>query len=115
MAIGIDTQRAGGRDADLRLIDEVAPGQSASWYLRHFTCDRSVICSEAADADLDTARTTPQPAERVARLTDADLRLAEVMPYIPIAQPLRWSLVGSRVTGFVANNRAVHPLNHLRE
>jgi len=114
-AIGIDTQRVSGQDADLRLIDEVAPGQSASWYLRHFTCDHSMICSEAADADLETARTTQQPAERVARLIDADLRLAEVTPYIPIAQPLRWSLVGSRVTGFVANNRAFHPLNHLRE
>jgi oligopeptide transport system substrate-binding protein len=113
-AIGVNAVRVGmNGDADLRLIDEVAPANTATWYLRHFNCDRSPVCSEAADAALEIARSTPDPVDRAARIADADLRLAEIVPYIPIAQPLRWSLVAPRVTGFVSNNRGVHPLNHL--
>lgn len=115
-AIGVRSERVGMReDADLRLVDEVAPAQTATWYLRHFTCPYNPVCSEAADSALNLARSAPHPIERAARIADADLRLAELVPYIPIAQPLRWSLVGTRVTGFVANNRGVHPLNHLIE
>lgn len=114
--IGVRAERVGMReDADLRLIDEIAPAQTATWYLRHFTCPHNPVCSEAADSALDLARSAPHPVERAARIADADLRLAELVPYIPIAQPLRWSLVAPRVTGFVANNRGVHPLNHLIE
>lgn len=112
--IGVEAERVGMEaDADLRLIDEVAPAQTATWYLRHFTCDRSTVCSEAADTALDLARSTPHPIERAARIADADLRLAELVPYIPIAQPVRWALAGPRATGFATNNRGVHPLNHL--
>ena len=115
-AIGVSSQRvAMSEDADLRLIDEVAPAQTATWYLRHFTCPHNSVCSDAADAALDLAREAPHPIERAARIADADLRLTELVPYIPIAQPLRWSLVAPRVAGFVANNRGVHPLNHLVE
>lgn len=115
-AIGVDAERVRmDADADLRLIDEVAPAQTATWYLRHFTCDRNIVCSEAADAALDLARTASHPIERAARIADADLRLAELVPYIPLAQPVRWSLVSPRVTGFITNNRGVHPLNHLVE
>jgi oligopeptide transport system substrate-binding protein len=35
--------------------------------------------------------------------------------YIPIAQPLRWSLVAVRLRAFQPNARAWHPLTHLRE
>lgn len=113
-AIGVEAQRVDMEaDADLRLIDEVAPSQSATWYLRHFTCDRSIVCSEAADAALDLARLAPNPLDRSARIADADLRLAELVPFIPIAQPLRWSLVAPRLSSFATNIRGVHPLNHL--
>lgn len=115
-AIGVQTVRVGAKeDADLRLIDEVAPGTTATWYLRHFACERSAVCSEVADAALDIARLTPNPIDRAARIADADLRLNEVVPYIPIAQPLRWSLTAARLSGFRTNNRGVHPLNHLIE
>jgi peptide/nickel transport system substrate-binding protein len=115
-AIGVEAERVGMEaDADLRLIDEVAPAQTATWYLRHFNCERNPVCSEAADAALEIARDTLHPVERAARIADADLRLAELVPYIPLAQPLRWSLVNARVTGFATNNRGVHPLNHLIE
>jgi peptide/nickel transport system substrate-binding protein len=115
-AIGVEAEQVGmSANANLRLIDEVAPAQTATWYLRHFNCERNAVCSEAADAALEIARDTLHPVERAARIADADLRLAELVPYIPLAQPLRWSLVNARVTGFATNNRGVHPLNHLIE
>lgn len=99
--------------ADLRLIDEVAPSQSASWYLRRHACGRSAVCSSAADRAMDRARDAQDPAERTARLAEADTRLTELVPFIPLARPLRWSLVSPRLGGFQTNNRATHPLNHL--
>jgi peptide/nickel transport system substrate-binding protein len=114
-AIGVDAVRvAPDATADLRLIDEVAPSQSASWYLRRFTCGNGPVCSEVADKAVDDARDAVDPIERAARIADADLRLAEIVPFIPIAQPLRWSLVAQRLAAFRTNNRGVHPLNHLR-
>jgi peptide/nickel transport system substrate-binding protein len=114
--IGVSSVRvAQYADADLRLIDEVEPSQTATWYLRRFSCDRSPVCSEVADTALEIARIAPDPIDRAARIADADLRLAEIVPYIPIAQPLRWALVAPRLSGFRTNNRGVHPLNHLLE
>jgi len=101
-------------DADLRLIDEVAPADIASWYLRRFTCDRSRVCSEEADALLVAAREAPSLAERSARLADADVRFAEITPFIPLAAPLRWSLVSARLPMWKENARGVHPLEYLR-
>jgi len=116
LAIGIDVIPAKSAEkADLVLIDEVSPSQSATWYLGQFSCERSKICSEAADEALDIARDTSDPAERAARIAAADLHLAEAVPFIPLAQPLRWSLVSPRLTGFQTNIRGVHPLNHLIE
>ena len=114
MTIGVDVVHVGEHaEADLSLIDAVAPSQSATWYLRRFSCDRYAVCSQAADVALESARTALDPVERAARIAEADLRLTEIVPFIPIAQPLRWSLVAQRVTGFQANIRGVHPLNHL--
>jgi oligopeptide transport system substrate-binding protein len=113
-AIGVQTVRVGEKaDADLRLVDAVSPSRTATWYLRRFACERSPVCSEIADDALGIARTALNPIDRAARIADADLRLTEMVPFIPIAQPLRWSLVSPRLTSFKTNNRGVHPLNHL--
>jgi oligopeptide transport system substrate-binding protein len=34
--------------------------------------------------------------------------------WIPLATPLRWSVVSPRLNGVRANNRGEHPLNRLR-
>jgi peptide/nickel transport system substrate-binding protein len=113
--IGVGVERADtARDADLRLIDEVAPSGSASWYLRRFQCEWSAVCDAAADSALSIARDTPYPEERAARLGEADARLTAATPFIAIAQPLRWSLVSAALPNFQPNVRGVHPLNHLR-
>ena len=109
-AIGVEAERvAPGAPTDLLLIDEVAPTNAASWYLRHFTCDASAICDTQADKALLAARLATSTAERQARLADADRILNALVPFIPLTAPVRWSLVSPRLTGFRPNPFARHP------
>jgi peptide/nickel transport system substrate-binding protein len=108
-AIGIEAERVEfGERADLRLADEVAPANLATWYLRHFTCDRSRVCSTEADVALEAARNTLSMQERQQLLAEADRLLTEAVPFIPIAGPVRWSLVSPRLTGFRPNPFSRH-------
>jgi peptide/nickel transport system substrate-binding protein len=103
-AIGVDAQAVRPEaEADLRLVDAVAAANLATWYLRRFTCDSSPICSPEADQMLQGARTAPTSAERMALLVTADRAITDVTPFIPLAAPVRWSLVGPRLTGFQPN------------
>jgi oligopeptide transport system substrate-binding protein len=114
-AIGVAVERvAPNAPAEIGLIDAVAPADIASWYLRGFTCDRSRACSEQADASLVAASKATTLEERTAQLADADARLAAITAFIPLAGPLRWSVVAPKLRGFQPNPRGVHPLNHLR-
>ena len=101
-------------DADLRLIDEVAPNTSANWYLTRTGCEAGLPCSEAGDSALKFSRTAASLGERSAALALADRSYVDVQGYIPIAKPLRWSLVASKLTGFHDNAFAAHPLMHVR-
>lgn len=113
--VGIEvTPVALSAPADLRLVDAVAPAGVAGWYLRRFTCGRSTVCSEEADTLLAAAQTATLE-ERPAIFAEADGRLTEIIPFIPLALPLRWSLVSPRLSAFQENPRGAHPLNHLRE
>lgn len=98
------------RTADLRLIDRVAPYDSARWYLRT-ACQP---CSPAAEAAVEAARTAQTLAERGRAIAEADALLAGDVAFIPIMRPFRWSLVAMRLRQFQGNPRAWHPLNHLR-
>lgn len=112
--IGIIAERvAADAPADLRLIDEVAPNDSATWYLTRLSCSYRLPCGETGDAALAASRLAPSLAERSIKLSEADSAYAVNVPFIPIASPLRWSLVRPRLLGFRNNPRAVHPLNHL--
>ncbi|MFA6114410.1 MAG: ABC transporter substrate-binding protein [Sphingomonas sp.] len=109
--IGIDTQRVAiDADADLRLIDAVAPYDSARWYLGT-ACQP---CGADAQAAVEAARDAPTLEQRAARIAEADAAVAADIAYIPIARPLRWSLVALRLGQWQGNSRAWHPLNHLR-
>ncbi|MFM9828491.1 MAG: ABC transporter substrate-binding protein [Sphingomonas sp.] len=110
-SIGIEPRRvAWSADADLRLIDSVAPYDSARWYLAR-ACQ---LCSEPAIEALDAARDAPTLAERAQHLAKADAAINDDAAFIPIARPLRWSLVAERLKSFAENSRAWHPLNALR-
>jgi peptide/nickel transport system substrate-binding protein len=113
--IGVVAERvADARAADLRLVDAVAPAGSAIWYLTKVACPAPAACSEDAQAALAQAREARSLAERGLHLAAADRAVTESALYIPIARPLRWSLVAPRLVLFRENARAIHPLNRLR-
>lgn len=113
-AIGVNVERVAlDAEAELRLIDLVAPVSLASWYLRHFRCDRSRICATEADQAMDRARGAPTAEAREAALAEAERTLSGITPFIPIAAPIRWSLVSQRLTGFKPNMFARHSASEL--
>lgn len=103
-AIGVEISAVRlGAAADLRLVDLAAPAAIGAWYLRHFQCGRSAVCDPAADVALAAARVAPSAAERREQLAQADRLLTAAVPFIPLSQPVRWSLVGRRATGWQPN------------
>lgn len=115
-AIGIAVESAEKPSAaDLRLVDEVAPSTSPAWFLRGFRCDVAPVCDEQVDELLEGARSTPVQAQRSALLLDASRRIDAMQLFIPLAAPIRWSLVSDRISGFAGNRFAIHTLVGLEE
>ena len=96
--------------AAVRLIDAVAPFDTARWYLS----TACVACSDDARAAIEAARLAGNAAERGPALAKADVALTNDVAFIPLATPLRWALVTPGVDLWQANARAWHPLNELR-
>jgi peptide/nickel transport system substrate-binding protein len=111
LSVGIVPQRVGPTAAaELRLVDAVAPYDSARWYLAT-ACQP---CGAAAQAALEGAREAPTLAERAQRLAEADAAVTADAAFIALARPWRWSLVSPRLRAWQPNPRAWHPLNRLR-
>ncbi|CAN5165476.1 hypothetical protein BH09PSE3_BH09PSE3_16480 [soil metagenome] len=115
-SIGVDMVRVpmAATDADLRLIDEVAPNASANWYLTRTGCDAGLPCNKGVDAALKASRAAPDLGQRSIGIATADAAAANDAAYIPLGRPVRWSLVDPALTGFHENSFAVHPLSELR-
>lgn len=114
-AIGVPAEAvAADAPADLRLVDQVAPADTAAFYLRRFACDHGVPCTAASDRVLIAARTTPSLAERGVLLTQADALIAATVPFVPLGSPIRWSLVAPSLDRYRDSPRAIHPLDELR-
>ena len=111
-AIGVDAARvAEGAPADLRLIDAVAPIARASWYFHQFHCAaRRNMCDSVADEQFAAAMKASDTESRTKLLEQAEASLTEANLFIPLGQPVRWSLVAGSVTGFVPNRLGFHPL-----
>jgi oligopeptide transport system substrate-binding protein len=101
-------------DADLRLVDALAPYASADWYLTRTGCEAGFACSDEGQVALDAARDALTLAARAQALATADAAYADAHGYIPLARPLRWSLISRQLTGFRDSVFAVHPLSTLR-
>jgi len=101
--------------SDLKLIDAVAPSNSPAWFLRQFRCEFVPVCDKDIDPLLDAARDTLVPAQRYALLTQAAAKMDEAQLFIPLAAPVRWSLVSSRIQGFAGNRFALHTLTDLEQ
>ena len=115
-ALGFTVERAPNAvAADFALIDEVAPSSSPAWFARQFRCDVVAVCSKDADALMDAARQTPVPAQRYAFFIQAAALIDGGELFLPIAAPVRWSLVSARVQNFAGNRYARHTLTDLEE
>ena len=113
-ALGFTVERASsGAAADFALVDEVAPSTSPAWFVRRFRCTFVPVCDSDADALMDAARQTPVPAQRYALLGQAAARIDDSQLFLPIAAPVRWSLVSGRIQGFAGNRYARHTLTDL--
>ena len=109
--MGIRVVRAPGpASADLVWIDEVAPSTSPAWFLRRFRCGVAAICLEEVEPLLAQARSTLDGAQRAALFLEAAQKMDEAQLFIPIAAPIRWSLVSGRAPGFEENQFARHSL-----
>jgi peptide/nickel transport system substrate-binding protein len=115
-ALGFKIDRAeSGADADFALIDNVAPSSSPAWFIRRFRCAVVPVCDSDADDLMDAAREIPVPAQRYALLAQAAEKIDEAQLFIPIAAPVRWSLVSRRIEGFAGNRFARHTLTGLTQ
>ncbi|MBB4611791.1 ABC transporter substrate-binding protein [Novosphingobium taihuense] len=110
--IGLSIRRVGERDrADLRLIDVAARYGRATWFLNQLSCTvQKSVCSPVGDERVAEARKSADPAARAALLSEAEAEVTSANGFIPIARPLRWSMVRSGTPGFAANPWGWHPL-----
>lgn len=113
-ALGIATRRSATRP-DMVLVDALAPYDDPIWYLGQLSCARMRDCAPAGDDLLDFAQRAKDPAERARLIGEAEAAITGHGAYIPLASPLRWSLVRGGLTGVRANPRAHHPLTHLMQ
>jgi peptide/nickel transport system substrate-binding protein len=114
--LGLRVDRAPtSSSADLVWIDEVAPSFSPAWFLRHFRCAVAPVCLEDADPLLEQARLTPDSAQRAQLFMEAARMMDDAQLFIPVAAPIRWSLVSGRAPGFAENPFARHTLVGLAE
>jgi peptide/nickel transport system substrate-binding protein len=112
--LGFTIQRAEDSSAaDFALIDEVAPSASPSWFVRRFRCERVALCDPKADELMNGARVSPVPAQLYALLGQAAALIDGGTLFLPIAAPVRWSLVSERIQGFAGNRYARHTLTGL--
>lgn len=110
--IGLSIRRVGEWDrADLRLIDVAARYGRATWFLNQLSCIvQKAVCSPVGDERVAEARKSVDPAARAALLSEAEAEITSANGFIPIARPLRWSMVRSGTPGFAANPWGWHPL-----
>ncbi len=110
--VGIRLERAEDRGAaDLVLIDRVARYADPRWFLNQFHCSlRRGLCNRDVDALVAEALAEPAKVRRSLKLAEAEAALTLDNIYIPLGQPLRWSLARGSVEPFENNPFAFHPL-----
>lgn len=110
--LGLAARRVPERDrADLRLIDVAARYGRATWFLNQLSCTvQKAVCSPIGDERVAEARRATDTQARSALLAEAEAEITAANGFIPIARPLRWSMVRSGTTGFAQNPWGWHPL-----
>jgi oligopeptide transport system substrate-binding protein len=112
--VGLDARRVGmNQSADVELMDEIAPYDSAQWFLKQFTCAKTSVCLNDADAKIAEADAATNLQIKARLYAEVENMLVEHYNFIPIAVPIRWSISRQGQRGFAVNPRGWHPLNTL--
>jgi peptide/nickel transport system substrate-binding protein len=111
--LGFTVERAGKNNADLRWVDSVAPSDSPAWFLRQFRCAVAPICLPEMDELLAQARAVPIAVQRAALFGEVARSMDAEQLFIPVAAPIRWSLVSRSAPGFIENRYGRHTLGGL--
>ena len=112
--VGLDLRKAKkNENADVLLLDEIAPYDSAQWFLTRLTCAKTPICLNDADAKITEADAAIDLQIKSRLYAEAEAALVQHYNFIPLAVPVRWSIVRPGQIGFAANPRGWHPLNTL--
>jgi ABC-type transport system substrate-binding protein len=102
-------------DFELALFQRSTPVDSPLPFLLPYLCERNRhgVCLPEADRLLAESWKAPTRSARLAALASAERLWAEDGAAIGLVQPLGWSLVSPRITGFAANPSGSHALRHL--
>lgn len=98
------------QSADLLLIDETAPFSDPTWYLARLGC-RNIgrTCGEY-DTMVEAASRATDPELREQWHNQAEEIISEDYRFIPLGQPIRWSVIQPFLRGYVTQNNPWHPL-----
>ncbi|NVE95097.1 ABC transporter substrate-binding protein [Altererythrobacter lutimaris] len=110
--IGVEAIRAEDEsDADLRIFDALARYYSPRWYLNQFHCGLDEgLCSAKADALVEEALEVRDLVAKQEIYAEAQAALIAQEVFIPLGQPVRWSLVRAGVSGYEENQWGLHAL-----
>lgn len=112
--VGLDAKKVGTDEAaDAQLMDEIAPYDSAPWFLKQFTCVKTSVCLNDADAKIAEADAATNLQIKARLYAEVEVMLVNHYNFIPIAVPIRWSIARQGQRGFAVNPRGWHPLNPL--
>ena len=113
--IGLNAHKVGlnNKSADVHLIDEIAPYDSAQWFLSRLTCTQSPVCLNEADDKIAEANAQENLQTKDRLFAEAEVLLVQYYSFIPLAVPVRWSIGKPGARGFAVNQRGWHPLNLL--
>ncbi|MEH6792452.1 ABC transporter substrate-binding protein [Parasphingorhabdus sp.] len=112
--VGLNARKVSrNQDADVELMDEIAPYDSAQWFLKQLTCAKTTVCLNDADARIAEADAATNLQIKARLYAEVEKMLVEYYNFIPIAVPIRWSIARQGQRGFSVNPRGWHPLNPL--
>ncbi len=112
--VGLDARQVSlNQEADVRLIDEIAPYDSAQWFLSQLTCAKTPVCLNDADSKIAEANAATNLQIKARLYAETEVILVQHYNYIPLAVPVRWSISRPGQRGFAVNPRGWHPLNPL--
>ncbi|MGB5724580.1 MAG: ABC transporter substrate-binding protein [Parasphingorhabdus sp.] len=112
--VGLNARKVGmNQDADVQLVDEIAPYDSPQWFLKQLICPVTPVCLNDADAQIVEAEAATNLEIKARLYAEVEKMLVNHYNFIPIAVPIRWSIARQGQRGFAVNPRGWHPLNPL--